>query len=170
MVAQQHYQRLKHLYAAASPEHATGPVDISYGYAEVVGVIEGEADRALVTRVPHQQLLADVASLAAGSVEKEGQLTLERFNLSVSQPGYRGSVRASAEVVLAEPPRYPVRATLFGEEGNEIAEALAFFEPSGEALPPDPAPEADAEADGSTPPPAPFMPVHVTRYGSLCLN
>ncbi|MCS3677072.1 hypothetical protein [Salinibacter ruber] len=170
MVAQQHYQRLKHLYSAASSEHATGPVDISYGYAEVVGAIDGETDRALVPHVPHQQLLADVASLAAGSVEKEGRLSLERFNMSVSQPDYQGSVQANAEVVLAEPPRYHVRATLFGEDGNEIAEALAFFEPSGEALPPDPAPEADAEADGTAPPPAPFMPVHVTQYGSLCLN
>ncbi len=170
MVAQQHYQRLKHLYSAASSEQATGPVDISYGYAEVVGAIDGETDRAVVPHVPHQQLLADVASLAAGSVEKEGRLSLERFNMSVSQPDYQGSVQANAEVVLAEPPRYHVRATLFGEEGNEIAEALAFFEPSGEALPPAPAPEADAEADGPAPPPAPFMPVHVTRYGSLCLN
>ncbi|WP_263788446.1 hypothetical protein [Salinibacter grassmerensis] len=170
MVAQQHYQRLKHLYSTASSDHATGPVDISYGYAEVVGVIEGEMEQALVTRVPHQQLLADAASLAAGSVEKEGQLSLERFNMSVHRPDYRGSVQASAEVVLAEPPRYHVRATLFGEDGKEIAETLAFFEPSGEALPPDPAPEAEPEVEGSAPPPAPFMPVHVTQYGSLCLN
>ncbi|WP_233993577.1 hypothetical protein [Salinibacter altiplanensis] len=168
MVAQQHYQRLKHLYTAASAEQATGPVDISYGYAEVVGVIEEGADRPVVTRVPHQHLLADVASLAAGSVEKEGQLALEQFNLSVNQPDYRGSVRASAEVVLAEPPRYHVRATLFGEDGKELAEALTFFGPSGEDLPPDPAPEAEAE--GPAPPPAPFMPVHATRFGSLCLN
>jgi len=168
MVAQQHYQRLKHLYTDASSEHATGPVDISYGYAEVVGVIEEEVGRSVVTRVPHQQLLTDVASLAAGSVEKEGQLSLEHFNVSVNQPDYRGSVRASAEVVLAEPPRYHVRATLFGEDGEELAEALAFFEPSGKDLPPDPAPEAEAE--GTAPPPAPFMPIHVTRCGSLCLN
>lgn len=167
MVAQQHYQRLKHLYAAASTEHATGPVDISYGYAEVVGVIE-EAGRSLLSRVPHQQLLADVSSLAAGSVEKEGQLSLERFNLSVNQPDYRGSVRATAEVVLAEPPRYHVRATLFGDDGEALADALAFFEPSGEDLPPDPAPEAEDE--GPAPPPAPFMPIHITRYGPLCLN
>lgn len=168
MVAQQHYQRLKHLYAAASTEHATGPVDISYGFAEVVGVIEEEAGRTMLNRVPHQQLLADVSSLAAGSVEKEGQLSLERFNLSVSQPDYRGSVRATAEVVLAEPPRYHVRATLVDDEGDELANALAFFEPSGEDLPPDPAPDTDDE--GRVPPPAPFMPIHITRHGTLCLN
>ncbi len=158
MVAQQHYQRLKHLYSAASSEHATGPVDISYGYAEVVGAIDGETDRALVPHVPHQQLLADVASLAAGSVEKEGRLSLERFNMSVSQPDYQGSVQANAEVVLAEPPRYHVRATLFGEDGNEIAEALAFFEPSGEALPPIPPRRPTPKPTGPRRPPPPSCP------------
>ena len=72
-------------------------------------------------------------------------------------------------MVLAEPPRYHVRARVLNEDGQELAEALAFFEPSGEELPPDPTPEADDE-DTITPPPAPFMPVHVTRHGSLCLN
>ncbi len=168
MVAQQHYQRLKHLYAAAPAENATGPVDISYGYAGIVGVIEGSPGDSVVNRVPHQRLLSDASSLAAGSVEKEGVLAMVRFNLSVNQPDYRGSVQATAEVVLAEPPRYHVRATLLSEEGEELAEALAFFEPSGEDLPPDPAPEA--EENPVTPPPAPFMPIHVTQYGTLCLN
>jgi hypothetical protein len=169
MVAQQHYQRLKHLYSADSAENVTGPVEISYGYAELVGIVEDEASSSMVSRVPHQQLLSDAASLAAGSVEKEGQLSMERFNLSLTQPEYEGSVRAAAEVVLAEPPRYHVRATLFGDDGEELAAALAFFEPSGGELPPDPTPEAEDER-APTPPPAPFMPVQVTRYGILCLN
>lgn len=167
MVAQQHYQRLKHLYAAASAESATGPVDISHGYAEIVGILD-DTENPLVNRRSHHRLLADAASLAAGSVEKDGQLTMERFNLRLKQPGYRGPVRATAEVVLAEPPHYHVRSTLVGEDGEEIADALAFFVPNGEELPPDPAPEADE--DTTTPPPAPFMPIHVTRYGALCLN
>ncbi|PSQ68215.1 MAG: hypothetical protein BRD26_08815 [Bacteroidetes bacterium QH_1_64_81] len=169
MVAQQHYQRLKHLYADAPAENATGPVDISYGYAEIVGIVEGRPADSLVNRVPHQRLLADAASLAAGSVEKEGLLAMDRFNLSVNNPDYRGAVQATAEVVLAEPPRYHVRARVLNEDGQELAEALAFFEPSGEELPPDPTPETD-DGDTVTPPPVPFMPVHVTRHGSLCLN
>jgi hypothetical protein len=169
MVAQQHYQRLKHLYAAAPAENATGPVDISYGYAGIVGIIEGSPGDSVLNRVPHQRLLSDASSLAASSVEKEGGLAMARFNLSVNRPDYRGPVQATAEVVLAEPPRYHVRATLRSEDGEELAEALAFFEPSGEDLPPDPAPEAEEE-DSTTPPPAPFMPIHITQYGSLCLN
>ena len=103
MVAQQHYQRLKHLYAAAPAENATGPVDISYGYAEIVGIVEGRPADSLANRVPHQQILADAASLAAGSVEKEELLAMDRFNLSMNNPDYRGAVQATAEVVLAEP-------------------------------------------------------------------
>lgn len=169
MVAQQHYQRLKHLYAADPAENATGPVEISYGYAELVGIVEGRPATPVLNRVPFQRLLSDAASLAAGSVEKEGLLTMDRFNLSVERPEYRGSVRATAEVAFAEPPRYHVRAVLRDEEGEPVAEALALFEPSGEELPPDPAPEADDE-QAPTPPPAPFMPIYTTRYGVLCLN
>lgn len=169
MVAQQHYQRLKHLYAAAPADNVTGPVDISYGYAELVGIVEGDSSSSVSNQVPFQRLLSDASSLAAGSVEKEGLLTMDRFNLSVERPDYRGPVQATAEVVLAEPPRYHVRALLLSEEGEVVAEALALFEPSGEELPPDPAPEAEDEGT-VTPPPAPFMPAHVTPYGTLCLN
>lgn len=171
MVAQQHYQRLRHLYAADPAENVTGPVEISYGFAELVGIVEGPGSTPVSNRMPHQQLLSDATSLAAGSVEKEGQLSMERFHLSVNHPGYEGAVRAAAEVVLAEPPRYHVRATLFGDDGEELAEALAFFEPSGEELPPDPDPDPGSDDERApTPPPAPFMPVQMTRYGVLCLN
>lgn len=169
MVAQKHYQRLKHLYAAEPADCATGPVDISYGFAELVGLIDGQSPSPVLNRVPFQRLLSDASSLAAGSVEKDELLTMDRFNLSVERPDYRGVVRASAEVVFAEPPQYHVRAVLLDEEGEPVAESLALFEPSGKELPPDPAPEAH-DAETPTPPPAPFMPVHVTRYGVLCLN
>lgn len=169
MVAQQHYQRLKHLYASDPAENATGPVDISYGFAEVIGIVEGTSSALVRNQVPFQRLLSDASSLAAGSVEKDGLLRMDHFSLSVERPEYRGPVRATAEIVFAEPPRYHVRAVLLDEDDEPVAESLALFEPSGEELPPDPAPEADDE-ESSTPPPAPFMPVHVTQYGVLCLN
>lgn len=169
MVANEHYKRLKHLYAAAPADSATGRLTISYGYAEIGGVIEPSTSDGLLNRVPHQRLLSDASSLAAGSVEKEGLLTLERINLSVSTPNYRGPVRVTAEVMVAEPPRYHVRAVMTNDEGTVVAEALALFEPSGEELPPDPTPEAE-EGDMSTPPATPFMPIHATPHGILCLN
>lgn len=169
MVASEHYQRLRNLYAASPAETASGRIDIGYGHAELGGILEGNSGGKLLNRAPHHRLLTDASSLAASSVEKDGLLTLGQFNLSVSRPEYRGSVTASAEVVVAEPPRYHVRAVLLDDEGDVLAEALSFFEPSGEELPPDPAPEA-GDQDDATPAPAPFMPIHVTQYGVLCLN
>lgn len=169
MVAHEHYQRLKHLYATAPAESATGDVEISYGFAKVDGIVEGSPSGALLNRVPHQRLLSDASSLAAGSVEKEDLLTLERFNLSVSEPNYRGAVTATAEVVVAEPPRFHVRATLLNEAGDVLAEALSLFEPTGEELPPDPAPEAENSKE-LVADPSSFMPIHITRHGVLCLN
>lgn len=169
MVANDHYQRLRHLYAASPAETASGRIDIGYGHAQIGGILESDTGGQLLNRAPHQRLLSDASSLAASSIEKDGLLTLGHFNLSVSRPDYRGAVTAAAEVVVAEPPRYHVRAVLRDEEGEVLAEALSFFEPTGEELPPDPAPDADDEVD-STPAPAPFMPVHATPYGVLCLN
>ena len=169
MVAQQHYQRLKHLYAADSAENATGPVDISYGFAEIVGIVEGTSAALVQNQGPLRQLLSDASSLAAGSVEKDGLLRMNHFSLSVERPEYQGPVRATAEIVFAEPPRYHVQAVLLGRDDEPVAKSMALFEPSGEELPPDPAPEAD-DAEVPSRPPAPFMPVHVTPHGVLCLN
>lgn len=169
MVANEHYQRLKHLYTAAPAEQATGRIDISYGHAEIGGVIDPGSASELLNRVPHQRLLSDASALAAGSVEKEGLLTLDQFNLSVSDPHYRGPVQVTAEVMVAEPPRYHVRAVMQDDDERVVAEALSLFAPSGEELPPDPSPEVDDDSSTS-PPPAPFMPIHTTPYGVLCLN
>ncbi|MFB6230269.1 MAG: hypothetical protein ABEL04_03860 [Salinibacter sp.] len=169
MVANEHYKRLKHLYANAPAESATGHVDISYGYAEISGIVEPSSPDSLLNRMPHQRLLSDASSLAASSVEKEGMLELERINVGVSRTDYRGPVKITAEVAVAEPPRYHVRAVMVNEDEEVLAEALSLFEPSGEELPPDPAPEA-VDEDESAPSPAPFMPIHVTQYGVLCLN
>lgn len=168
MVANQHFQRLKHIYDADPADISTGRVAISYGYAQIDGVIEDRESGGVVNRMPQQKLLSDAASLAAGSVEKERVLTAEHFNVSVEEPAYRGTVVATAEVMVAEPPRYHVHAMLLSESGTVVAEALGVFMPSEEVLPPDPSPEEEEETPA--PPPASFMPVYATEHGVLCLN
>lgn len=168
MVAQDHYQRLKHLYAAEATESVRGPVEIAYGHAKLMGTVNTEGG-AVVRRTPFRDLLADASSLAAASVEKNGRLSLDRFRLNIQRPDHQGTVQASAEVAVAEPPRYHVYAVLLDEAGEPVAESWAQFEPSGETLPSDPAPETTDET-APTPPPAPFMPVHATPMGILCLN
>lgn len=168
MVAQDHYQRLKHLYAAEAAESVHGPVEIAYGHAKLMGTVNTESG-AVVRRTPFKDLLADASSLAAASVEKDGQLSLDGFRLNIQRPDYQGPVQVSAEVAVAEPPRYHVYAVMLDEADEPVAESWALFEPSGEALPSDPAPET-TDAATPTPPPAPFMPVHATPVGILCLN
>ena len=169
MVANQHFQRLKHIYTSSS-ESGADQIAISYGRAELEGTIEAVPSGAILQERAHDQLLRDAAALAAGSVEKEHVVTTEQFSVDVARTDYEGAVVASAEVELAEAPRYVVRAVLVDDDGELVAEARAVFRTGDDTLPPDPSPDAtDAEAV-PTPPPASFMPVHTTPFGMLCLN
>ena len=144
---------------------------ISYGRAQLDGTIEDVAADAVRNRMPHQRLLSDAASLAAGTLEKEHVVTAEQFTLDVVNPDYEGPVSATADVVMAEPPHYIVQAQLWGETDELVAEATGTFRPSDDALPAAPHAEDDDEDPSlPSPPPASFMPVHTTAVGTLCLN
>lgn len=168
MVASQHFQRLKNIYTSAPSGPAQDRVAISYGRAELDGSIESVHSGPIVNRMPHHRLLSDAASLAAGSLEKEHVVTAEQFAVDIEDPDYEGPVVASAQVTIAEPPRYVVQVVLLTENGDLVAEATGVFRPSDDALPSDPSPEEDTTVP--MPPPALFMPVHLTPYGMVCLN
>lgn len=169
MVAHEHFQRLKHIYTSDSA-HADGErVAIAYGRAELDGSIDAAEADAVMNRMGHHRLLSDAASLAAGSLEKEHVVTAEQFTVDVDDPEYEGPVVASAEVVLAEPPRYVVQAVLLRETGEFVAEARGVFRPGSDPLPPDPS-SADTDDVEMGPPPASVIPVHTTPYGTICLN
>ncbi len=169
MVAQQHFQRLKQMYASASSNSPQQGVAISFGRAELDGTIEAVATEAVLNRMPHHRLLSDAASLAAGSLEKEHVVTAEQFTVDVTDPDHEGPVVVTAEVVMAEPPRYVVEGQLRTDDGALVAEAMGVFRPSEDDLPATPE-DGDEEELAPTPPPASFMPVHTTPHGVLCLN
>jgi len=171
MVASQHFQRLKRIYTSGDAEPSGDRIAISYGRAELEGTIEGVQARAIVEEMPHHRLLSDAAALAAGSLEKEHYVTAEQFTIDIAESEYEGPVVASAEVVMAEPPRYVVRAVMVDDEGELVAEAQGVFRPGDNDLPPAPSTDDEAsDSEESTPPPASFMPVHTTPYGVVCLN
>ncbi|MFB6247141.1 MAG: hypothetical protein ABEL97_01060 [Salinibacter sp.] len=171
MVANQHFQRLKRIYASGDAEPSEDRIAISYGRAELEGTIDGVQARAIVEEMPHHRLLSDAAALAAGSLEKEHYVTAEQFTIDIVESEYEGPVVASAEVVMAEPPRYVVQAVMVDDEGERVAEAQGVFRPGDNDLPPAPAADDEtAPSAASTPPPASFMPVHTTPYGIVCLN
>lgn len=169
MVTQKHFQRLKHMYASSHPEQKE--VGISFGRVELDGTLEAVESEGALNRMPHHRLLSDAASLAAGSLEKEHTVTAEEFTVTVVTPDYSGPVVATAEVVMAEPPRYVVEAELWSEEEVLVADAMGVFRPGETDLPPVPeGGESEDEPDNGSPPPASFMPVHTTPYGVLNLN
>jgi len=168
MAASQHTERLKQIYVSKPSTPAGERVAISYGHAELDAEISASDEGTVRTKLPHQRLLSDVASLAAGSLEKDRFVEMEQFHFDVDEPDYTGPVVASADVVLAEPPRFVVDAILLTETGELVAEATGVFRPGDEALPSTPLPEEADEAP--VPEPASFMPVHTTPYGMLCLN
>lgn len=171
MVANQHFQRLKHIYASGDTEPSGDRIAIAYGRAELEGTLDGVQARAIVEEMPHHRLLSDAAALAAGSLEKEHYVTAEQFTIDIVASEYEGPVVTSAEVVMAEPPRYVVQATMVDDEGELVAEAQGVFRPGDNDLPPAPSTDDEAApAKASTPPPASFMPVHTTPYGVVCLN
>jgi hypothetical protein len=168
MVVQQHFQRLKRMYASASPETGDDRVAISFGHAELDGTLEAAESDAVLNRMPQHRLLSDAASLAAGSLEKTHVVTAEQFTVDVVDPDHEGPVVAAAEVVMAEPPRYVVEGKLWSGEGALLAEAMGVFRPSEDDLPE--VPDRASNDAVPAPPPASFMPVHTTPYGVLCLN
>jgi len=170
MVAHQHFQRLKDIYASRTSTPAGEQIAISYGRAELDGTIDPVQSEAIGEEMPHHRLLNDAATLAAGTLEKEHVVTAEQFTMDIVNSDYEGPVVASAEVVLAEPPRYVVQVVMVDEAGELVAEAKGVFRPGDSHLPPAPSSDDDAEDDASTPPPASFMPVHTTPYGVVCLN
>ncbi len=170
MVAQEHFQRLKRMYASTdSSSPSDEGVAISYGRAEIDGRLSVVQSEVVRNRMPHHRLLSDAASLAAASLEKEHIVTAEQFTIEVTDPNYEGPVVAKAEVVMAEPPRYVVEVELLSDEDVLVAEAMGVFRPSEDHLPSVPDGRADEE-EATSPPPASFMPVHTTPYGVLCLN
>lgn len=176
MVANQHFQRLKRIYASGSSEPTGEQVAIAYGRAELEGTLDTVQSTAVGAEMPHHRLLSDAAALAAGSLEKERFVTAEQFSVDIVDSDYEGPVVTSAEVVLAEPPRYVVQAVMVDDDGELVAEGRGVFRPGEDQLPPAPASEEVASPDaterdaGRTPPPASFMPVHMTPYGIVCLN
>lgn len=168
MTANAHFQRLKHIYASNAPMNGGEHLAISYGHAELNGWMVKQAEGTSGAQHPYQRLLRDVASLAAGTLEKEHIIDAEQFTVNVHDSGYEGPVVVTADVVLAEPPRFVVHASLLDGRGEVLAEATGIFRPGAHALPPGPAP--DQQAPASAPRPASFMPVFLTPVGLLCLN
>jgi len=172
MINSQHFRRLEHIYA----ERPTSPremnnVAVALGRAELSAHIDTEqlSPQAIANHAHYHDLLADAASLAAGSLVEDRVVVAEQFDMHVLQPGFSGSVAASAHVTLAQPPHYRVEVQLTNEEGDVLARGSGLFTPSTIELPPDPDPEREV-ASGARPEPAVYASVWPTPFGFVHLN
>ena len=167
MVRNEHFQKLKHLYVSTLSDLPSPSVTVAFGQAQLRSAL----DAAETSQAPpsYPDVLNDVATLAAGSLEKQQMVTAEQMDTEVMAPGYEGPVVASARVVLAQPPKFVVEAVVKTPDGAIVAEGRGVFRPSEQALPSVPD-DVDPPTDGEDLPPATFIPIFATPFGPVCLN
>lgn len=172
MINSQHFRRLEHIYAdkPMSPREMNN-VAVSMGRAELSAQIDTDqlSPQAIANHAHYHDMLADAASLAAGSLVEDHVVVAEQFDMHVLQPGYSGPVTASARVAIAQPPRFRVEVQLVNEEGEVLARGSGVFAPSAIELPPDPDPDQEVSS-GAKPEPAVYASVWPTPFGFLHLN
>lgn len=172
MIDSRHFKRLEHIYtSSASRDRDVRDVAIALGHAEVSADINTEqlAPQDVANHAHYHDMLADAASLAAGSLVEDHVVMAEQFDMQVVTPGFSGSVTASARVTLAQPPRYRVEVQLVSEDSELLAQGTGVFSPTPRELPPDPNPDQDATGDAK-PDPAVYASVWPTPFGLLHLN
>lgn len=173
MVDRQHFRRLERIYESAPSEksHHAQEVAVALGRAAFATEIDGDerTPQELAGHTHYHRLLCDAGALAAGSLVEDRVVTVQQFNMSVVEQGYSGTVQVSARVVLAQPPGYHVEIHLYTPEGDVLAHGFGIFAPSTQELPPDPAPDADAD---EAPPrePAVYASIWSSPMGVLHLN
>ncbi len=174
MIDSRHFRRLEQLYATApTAARQTREVAVALGRAELNAHIDGARLRPQdVARHAHyHDMLADAASLAAGSLVKDRVVMAEQFDMQVLKPGYSGDATASACVTLAQPPHYRVDVHLVSETGEVLARGVGIFARSAVELPPDPVPdEAPPSPSKLRPEPAVYATVWSTPFGLVHLN
>ena len=172
MIDSRHFKRLEHIYTSStSPDRDMRDVAIAMGRAELSADIDTEqlSPQDVANHAHYHDLLADAASLAAGSLVEDHIVMAEQFDMQVVTPGFSGPVTASARVTLAQPPRYRVEVQLTSEEGDVLAHGSGVFSPTPQELPPDPNPDQDA-SHSAKPDPAVYASVWPTPFGMLHLN
>ncbi len=165
MVGTEHFRNLEYRYAQSDEAAGGTDAQVTFGRAVLAGTVEPSGE--MVQRMPHQNLLNDVATLAAHSLVKQATVSAEEFNAHVEDPDYAGPVRASAAVVLKKPSRIVVNAVLHTPEGQVVAEASGVFRREETEADPMEAPGTLAQ---SALPPARFLSAFETPFGLVSLN
>jgi len=137
-----HFQKLERMYLVANIQKLmfeTTTIKISEGEAEVGLTVQEKYHHAgaAMHGAVYFKLLDDAAYFAANSVIEDVFLLTSSFNVNLIRPVASGKIRAigklksqSKNVIIAE-------ATIYNEQGKEVAFGTGTFMKSGVALTPE---------------------------------
>ena len=139
---QSHFQKLERMYLVANIQKLmfeTTTIKISEGKAEVGLTVQQKYHHAgaAMHGAVYFKLLDDAAYFAANSVIKDVFLLTSSFNVNLIRPATEGKLKAIGKLRSQTKNLLIAEATIYNEEGKEIAFGTGTFMKSGVVLTPE---------------------------------
>ena len=139
---QSHFQKLERMYLVANIQKLmfeTTTIKISEGKAEVGLTVQQKYHHAgaAMHGAVYFKLLDDAAYFAANSVIEDVFLLTSSFNVNLIRPATEGKLKAIGKLRSQTKNLLIAEATIYNEEGKEIAFGTGTFMKSGVVLTPE---------------------------------
>jgi hypothetical protein len=132
MINPRHFEKLSRLHREASPRfYADDDVIVGAGKARVAHPV-GDQDLDASGRVDasvYHKMLADAATLAAGSLVEDRFVAVSSFNYFATHMVETGKLLAAAQVVHARALSFTVNTVLTDESGRVLAVGYGIYSP-----------------------------------------
>ncbi|HAP69092.1 MAG TPA: thioesterase [Flavobacteriales bacterium] len=141
-MTQTHFQKLERMYLVANIQKLmfeTTTINISEGEAEVGLTVQEKYHHAgaAMHGAVYFKLLDDAAYFAANSVIEDVFLLTSSFNVNLIRPVVSGKIRAIGKLKSQSKNLLIAEATIYNEEGKEVAFGTGTFMKSGVVLTPE---------------------------------
>ena len=138
----EHYQKLERMYLVANIQKLmfeTTTIKISAGESEVGLTVQEKYHHAgaAMHGAVYFKLLDDAAYFAANSVIEDVFLLTSSFNVNLIRPVVSGKIRAIGKLKSQSKNLLIAEATIYNEEGKEVAFGTGTFMKSGVVLTPE---------------------------------
>ncbi len=138
----EHYQKLERMYLVANIQKLmfeTTTIKISEGESEVGLTVQEKYHHAgaAMHGAVYFKLLDDAAYFAANSVIEDVFLLTSSFNVNLIRPVVSGKIRAIGKLKSQSKNLLIAEATIYNEEGKEVAFGIGTFMKSGVVLTPE---------------------------------
>jgi len=141
-MTQTHFQKLERMYLVANIQKLmfeTTTIKISEGESEVGLTVQEKYHHAgaAMHGAVYFKLLDDAAYFAANSVIEDVFLLTSSFNVNLIRPVVSGKIRAIGKLKSQSKNLLIAEATIYNEEGKEVAFGTGTFMKSGVVLTPE---------------------------------